>query len=109
MRTLHLKVDGDRCSKDPSSTFVGRRTDVGQLIKIAVSFSQEWDHAIKVMTFYDANHKECTPKEIRDGVCEVPVECLKYNTFYVQVLGKKNGKILKTDTICISQIGGQHV
>jgi hypothetical protein len=75
-------------------------------MKIAVSFPPEWDRAVKVMAFYDYNRKECEPQIIRNGECEVPAECLKEITFYVQVLCKKDGVITETNILPLLQIGG---
>lgn len=106
MRTLHLLVTGNKLEKHPAYLFMGRRSEVGQPIKISVSFSPEWDRVVKVMAFYDHEHKECTPQEICNGVCEVPPECLKNHTFYMRVLGLKDGKMIDTDMLSFMQIGG---
>lgn len=107
MRTLKLVVDGYKIKYDDSnSDFSRSKAEMGKPLKIEVIFPPEWDRAVKVMAFYDRDHKECKPQVIENNSCMVPKEALKEYVFYVQILGKKNGKILETDKKSIRQIGG---
>lgn len=107
MRTLNLIVDGYEIKCDElKSNFSRSIAEMGTPLKIKVTFPPEWDRAVKVMAFYDRDHKECTPQVIENDSCMVPKEALKEYIFYIQILGKKNGKILETDKKSIRQIGG---
>ena len=88
------------------SAYALNKAQFGRPMRLNVEFPPEWDRAVKVMEFYDRNHNECTPQVIENGSCIVPPEALKDLVFFVKILGKKNGKIMRTDKLTISQIGG---
>lgn len=82
------------------------RAQFGRPMRLKISFPPKWDRAAKVMAFYTREHKECEPQIIENDSCAIPSEALKDLVFFVEILGKKNGEIMRTDKLTISQIGG---
>lgn len=107
MRTLELTVTDKNeieyivAMRDP----VLNRSNIGLPMRIKINFPSEWDRAAKVMAFYTREHKECTPQVIENDSCIVPLEALKDLVFFVEILGKKNGKTMKTNRASIYQNG----
>lgn len=104
MRILKFIVNNHTIACDPNSNFsINPNTDENLIADFR--FSSEWDKAIKVAAFYNANG-ECPPQKLIDGMyCEIPKEALSGHWFRVQILGSKNGQTLITNKLDVIQKG----
>lgn len=105
MRILKFIVNNHTITRDPKSDFSNIVPNTNEDLIADFSFSSEWDGAIKVAAFYNAEG-ECPPQQLIDGMyCMIPKEALGGHWFRVQVLGSKNGKPLVTNKLDILQKG----
>lgn len=99
MRILKFIVNNRTIVRDPNSNFDCITPDTNEKLIADFRFSSEWDNAVKVAAFYNANG-ECPPQTLIDSMyCEIPKEALSGHWFRVQVLGSQNGKVLVTNKI----------
>ena len=108
MRVLRFNVDGQMIAQDPTCDFTGLVPGSKGYLLAEFSFSQEWDGAIKVASFYSALGKEYPPQVLKGGkTCLIPEEALKKRVFKIQVIGKKNGLKITTNKVTVNQDGGK--
>lgn len=104
MRILKFIVNNMKITRDPNSNFDNLTPDEELIADFR--FSSEWDGAIKVVAFFNADG-ECPPQQLTDGMyCKVPKEALNGYWFRVQIIGNKNGSPLVTNRLDILQNGG---
>jgi hypothetical protein len=108
MRILRFIVKDQIIEKDPSCDFEGLVPGSQKYLKAKFSFSPEWNGYAKVVAFYSALGKEYPPQVLQDGYsCIIPTEALKRRVFKVQVVGKKDATVIKTNKIAVEQNGGK--
>jgi hypothetical protein len=108
MRTLRFIVNDQIIEKDPSCDFEGLVPGSQKYLKAKFSFSPEWNGYAKVVAFYSALGTEYPPQILEDGYsCVIPAEALKRRVFKVQVVGKKDKTVVKTNKIAVEQNGGK--
>ena len=106
MRTLRFLVDDQKITQDPMCDFSGLVSGTEEYLKAEFSFSKEWDGFLKVAAFWSMG-KEHEPQILRDGrTCTIPANALKWPTFEIGVIGKKNGCKIKTGRVKITQERG---
>lgn len=106
MRTLKFIVDGQTIKLDPGCDFSGLVPGSSGYLQAEFSFSQDWSGAVKIAGFYSVLGREFPPQILNDGkTCIIPAEALKKKTFKVQVVGKKNDTIIRTNKLAVSQNG----
>lgn len=106
MRILKFIVQNDRITRDPNSNF----NDITFDEELIVDFrfiGRGWENTIKVAAFFNADG-ECPPQKLNDGMyCSVPKEALDSHWFRVQLIGNRNGTIIRTNKIDIVRNGGK--
>ncbi len=108
MRTLKFIVKDQILERDPSCNFEGLVPGSQKYLKASFSFSPEWDGYTKVAAFYSALGKEYPPQILKDGYsCTIPAEVLKRRIVKVQIIGKKDATVVKTNKIAVEQNGGK--
>lgn len=106
MRILKFIVNNQKITYDPKSNFRDLIPGSCEELIADFSFSSEWDNAIKVAAFYNANG-ECPPQELIDGMyCKIPVEAINGYWFRVQIIGNRNGSMVTTNMLDVIQNGG---
>ena len=107
MQTLKFVVDGQNIMLNPDcnvdSLVPGRE---GHL-EASFSFSSEWDGYAKVAAFFSNLGREFTPQVIDGNMCIIPPEALEKSVFKVQVIGKKDNHIMRTNRAIVHQRGGK--
>lgn len=105
MRILKFNVNNQIITRDPKSDFSGIVPNTDEELIADFNFSSDWDGAVKVAAFYNAQG-ECPPQLLTDGMyCAIPAEALSGHWFRVQILGNKNGKPLVTNKLDVLQKG----
>ena len=107
MRILKFIVDGQTLTADPACEFDGLVPGTEKYLLAEFSFSPEWIGYIKVAAFYSVMGKEYKPQVLKNGkMCVIPKEALMKREFKVQIIGKNDDIILKTNKVTVSQNGG---
>lgn len=106
MRTLKFVVRDLIVSKDPTCDFSGLIPGTEGYIQVEFSFSGIWRDCDKVIAFTSMMGKEYPPQVLKNDICTIPAEALKNRKFNIQVLGKSDEKVLKTNKVTINQNGG---
>ena len=108
MRTLKFIVDGQIIRQDPNCDFSGLVPGTEGYLRAEFSFTQEWNDCVKVAAFFAMMGAEYDPQVLQEGrFCMIPKEALKLRNFKIQVIGKGQDKLLKTDKVTVSQNGGK--
>lgn len=108
MRTLKFIVDGQIIKQDPNCDFSGLVPGTEGYLQAEFSFTPEWNDCAKVAAFYSMMGMEYDPQVLHNGkVCMIPSEALKLRNFKIQVIGKGQNKLLKTDKVTVCQNGGK--
>ena len=108
MRVLKFDVNEFEMTKNPDCNFNGLVPGSEGYIKAEFSFSPEWDGCVKVASFWSRLGKEYSPQVLKDGKsCTIPPKALAKQIFKIQVIGKKDDKVLKTNKVEINQDGGR--
>lgn len=110
MRTLQFIVSGNSIIQNPTCKefetlfpTTNPKTD----IQAEFVFSPEWDKRVKVVAFWSILDKEYPPQALNDdNICLIPAEALARPAFKLQVIGKRNGRIYKTNKLTVYQRGG---
>lgn len=107
MQVLSFIVDNTTIKPDPSCDFDNLVPGANEPIQAKFIFSPEWKSMVKVAAFWSILDKEYPPMALNyDDSCVIPTEALMGVAFKVQVLGgKKNGPILRTNTVTVYQRG----
>lgn len=105
MRILKFIVNKRNIVCDPKSNFSGIAPGTDEQFIADFRFSSEWDDTTKVVAFFNADG-ECPPQTLTDGYyCVIPPEALKAHWFRLQVLGKTNKTMIKTNVMTVLQDG----
>lgn len=107
MRTLRFIVNGQTISLDPNCDFNGLIPGSEGYLQAEFSFSKEWESCIKVVAFFSNLGVEYEPQVLnKQNVCTIPPEALKHRVFKVQIIGKKENYMLRTNRLGVYQRGG---
>lgn len=107
MRTLKFIIDDQIIKQDPNCDFSNLVPGTDGYLKAEFSFSREWSGYFKVAGFYSPMGKEYPARVLEDGhSCMIPAEACAKRTFYVKILGKRDGDKLVTNKVAVSQNGG---
>lgn len=108
MRTLKFIVDGQVIKQDPNCDFDNLIPGTTGYLRAEFSFSPEWNNRTKIASFWSRLGKEYKPQILSDGKsCLIPDEALEKRVFKVQILGRKNEDIIKTNKVSVCQNGGR--
>ena len=102
MRTLEFDVKGTDISKNPKCNFDGLIRNSGNLMA-KFNFSKEWSGYKVAVSFLKLGEEY--PELIKIGLCIIPQKALTWTEFAVQVVGIKDGSIMKTNKLIIKQEG----
>ena len=106
MRTLKFIVNGQTISLDPNCDFEGLIPGSEGYLQARFSFSKEWESCVKVVAFFSNLGVEYEPRVLNEqNVCIIPQEALKHRVFKVQIIGKKENYMLRTNRLSIRQGG----
>ena len=96
MRSLRFIVENQKITRDPLCDFSGLVAGTEGYLRAEFLFSKEWDGFTKVAAFWGLG-RECPPKILDSrNSCVIPAEALRWTSFDVGVIGKRNNLILKT-------------
>lgn len=101
MRILKFNVDQQTISKDGDFSNIVSGS-IGYL-KCEFSFCSEWNGLLKVAEFRKYLDSEVYPVQVYKNSCIVPSEVLDGSQWYVNVVGKSEGKKISTDKVLIRQ------
>lgn len=105
MRILKFIVNNQKIIRDPNSNFDNLNPNEELIVDFSFN-GREWNKAIKVAAFFNADG-ECPPQKLIDGMyCTVPKEALNGHWFRVQIIGNNNGLSLVTNKIDVLRNGG---
>lgn len=106
MRTLRFIVRDQIIEKDPTCDFSGLVPGSVGYLQAEFIFSPEWKGFAKVATFFSSLGKEYTPAMLKDGrTCIIPFEALQKRTIKIQIIGRKEDMIMKTNKVTVFQSG----
>lgn len=106
VRVLKFIVDDRGVRKDPACDFSGLAPGTGIPLRAEFSFSKEWDNTTRVVGFWQ-NGVECEPQVLIDGyTCAIPGKIMAGHTFELQILGRKNTAVMKTNMLQVRLYGG---
>ena len=98
MRFLDFKVNGQVLQK--TGDFSNLVAGTSDYLFARFSFSSEWNGTVKVAEF------KGIPVLLKNNVCQIPGEALKYNTIDVNVEGRRGTYKIITNSVEITQAGG---
>lgn len=105
MRTISFKVNEQAIAKDEKCDFSGIVANTKGYLKAKFSFNRTWNGFATIAVFRMLSEKYPVP--IINGECLIPTEALRYEKFYVSVMGrKKTGEQLVTNEVEIIQESG---
>lgn len=108
MRVLQFIVDDKTIEQNPSCNFNGLFPGTEDAVKVAFTFSPEWEFATKVVAFWSIMGNEYPPQVLDDNnCCMVPKEALSRPAFKIQVLGIHEKVMVETNKLTIYQRGGK--
>lgn len=108
MRTLKFIVDGQTIKQDPDCDFSGLIPGSKGFVKATFTFSQEWTNATKVAAFFSLLGREYEPQVLSaTNYCIVPTEALAKKNFKIQMIGKKDNYVIRTNKVLVTQKGGK--
>lgn len=102
MRILEFDVNGTEINK-------GRKSDFNKLVKgngnltAKFNLSKEWSGYKIAASFFKLGEE--FPVLIKNGMCEIPEKALSWKEFSVQIIGIKEGSMMKTNKLLIKQEG----
>lgn len=102
MRTLEFDVKGTDISKNPKCNFDGLIRGSGN-VTARFNLSREWNGFKIAASFFKLGEE--FPVLIKNGKCEIPAKTLSWKEFSVQIIGMKNGTVIKTNKLIIKQEG----
>lgn len=102
MKVLGFDVNGTDISKNPKCDFDGLVRNSGNLMA-RFNLSKEWSGYKVAVSFFKLGEEY--PELIRNGSCIIPQKALSWKEFSVQVVGIKDGTIMKTNKLIIKQEG----
>lgn len=100
-RFLKFKVDRQIIKKD--GDFSGIVKESHGYLSAEFSFSPDWSGCKVVASFFAGGQEYAVP--ISNHRCLIPDEVLNGDYFRVQVVGKKNNQIIKTNKVLVRQEG----
>lgn len=104
MRKLKFNVEGQKLKKHPNCNFENIETGTKNYLTAEFNFSNDWNGFVKVASFCSVLGKEYSPAILKDGKsCIIPEEVLNKRKFGIQIVGKKEDIIIKTNKIFVSQ------
>lgn len=107
MRTLNFIVEGQTIRQDPDCDFTNLIPGSSGYLRAKFKFSNEWDKTTRVVAFYSNLGREYLPQVLaNDMSCVIPPEALRKSVFKVQVIGRKNELMLRTNRVVVHQKGG---
>lgn len=107
MRTLKFIVKGQTISLDPNCNFEGLAPCTEGYLQAEFSFSKGWESCIKVVAFFSNLGVEFEPQVLnKTNVCIIPPEALKNRIFKLQVIGKRDNYVIRTNRLGVYQRGG---
>jgi hypothetical protein len=108
MRTLKFIVDGMAIKQDPDCDFSGLIPGSKGFVKASFTFSQEWNNATKVAAFFSLLGREYEPQLLTPtNYCIIPTDALEKKNFKIQMVGKKDDYVIRTNKVLVTQKGGQ--
>lgn len=102
MRTLEFDVKGTDISKNAKCNFDGLARNSGNLMA-RFNLSKEWSGYKIAVSFFKLGEEY--PELIKNGSCIIPKKALSWKEFSLQVIGIKDGIIMKTNKLIIKQEG----
>ena len=102
MRILEFNVNGTVISKNPKCNFEGLVKNSGNLMA-KFNFSREWSGFKLAASFIKLGEE--FPVLIKNGTCLIPENAITWKEFSVQIVGVKDGEIIKTNKLIIVQEG----
>lgn len=99
MRTLQFKVSGQNLSKD--GDFSGLVAGTRGYLYTAYNFDSEWDGCKKAAVF--SRFGKEYPAPIINGRCAVPDEIAEKDSWYVHLVGVKDGYRITTNEVEVRQ------
>ena len=107
MRTLKFIVDGQTIKQDPDCDFSGLVPGSKGFVKASFTFSQEWNNVFKVVAFFSRLGWEYEPQLLTPtNYCIIPAEALEKKNFKIQIIGKKDNYVIRTNKVLVAQKGG---
>lgn len=104
MKSLRFIVKGQMIKKDPDSPFYQMVAGSSNYYIAKFSMDAAWTGFACLAHFEADGDEEYVP--IKYGKAIFPENILKYKSFTVQVIGRKNDTILVTNKNKVIQIGG---
>lgn len=106
-RVLKFIVKNQKIIKDKECDFTGLVAGSQGMLKAQIEFSREWEGMNKIVVFTMLGQIKMEKLD-KYGVCIIPSDVLKYNKFYVSVVGEIKGKDgnrrrLRTDSVKVNQ------
>ena len=102
MRKLEFDVFNQELKKKESCDFKNIIKNSGGMIA-KFNFSREWSGFKVAASFVKLGDE--FPVLIKNGICLIPEKALTWKEFSVQVVGVKDGEIIKTNKLIIVQEG----
>ena len=108
LRTLKFIIDKQVLKQDPKCDFNDLVPGSEGFIQAEFSFSSDWDSYTKVVAFFSNLGEEYRPQILdKSLICSIPIEALKRRIFKLQIIGKKDDTIIRTNKVAVEQIGGK--
>lgn len=101
MRTLNFNIEKQTLEK--SGDFSHIVSGSSGYLKCQFSFCKEWDGLFKIAEFRKYLDSKVYPVQIYMNFCYVPEEVLDGSRWYIDVVGKKGEKQIKTNKVMVRQ------
>lgn len=101
MRTLKFIVEGQRIRPDPECDFSGIVRGSRGYLAAEFSFDSDWDGCRKAAVFRSLSGECSVP--VMGKPCKIPEEVLKRSSFYVKVVGEREGYRITTNSEKVRQ------
>lgn len=103
MRELKFIVSGQTIQKDPACDFTGIARGTKGYLSARFEFDSEWNGCRKAAVFKKYNHDYPVP--LINGTCKIPEESAAWDSFFVSVVGEKDGYRITTNRVEVEQNG----
>ena len=108
MRQLRFIVNEQIIKADPNCDFSGIGPGTEGYLQVEFSFSPEWNGCVKAAKFSSTMGKEYETVILKDGKsCMIPAEALKFRSFRIRLLGRRDNFTLTTNYVTVRQDGGK--
>ena len=101
MKTLPFKVEGQRLKRADASSFTHLVAGSKGYLRASFSFDKDWDGLARVAVFTVGTKSEYF--RLKNDICDIPDSVTDSASFYVSVVGVKQGAMITTNKIRIKQ------